>query len=276
MKNIITKIEIQKRNSERVNIFVNNEFLFACSSELVYIHNLVKGKAIDLEEIGKIVEEDNYIKGKSRALKYLERGYKTEKEVFDKLQSFEYDEKTIARIMMFLIEYGFVNDENYAKMYTNTKVINCGKSRIKQELLRKGIKEEYIYNAFDALSYGIEEERAKFLCEKRFKVLLKSEGNKIKLQKKLYDFLIRKGYDFDVVSRIVNEILEENSSMFCRELEEEKEDKNEILEVASKRYEIIKRSEDNKQKIYKKLHDFLLRRGYSYEEIKSALREIMN
>ncbi|MCC5424208.1 recombination regulator RecX, partial [Clostridium botulinum] len=47
MSNIITKIEVQKRNKDRVNVYIDEEFNFACSSELIYYHNLKKGKVID-------------------------------------------------------------------------------------------------------------------------------------------------------------------------------------------------------------------------------------
>lgn len=47
LKKIITKVEIQKRNKDRVNVYINHEFAFACSAELVYIHNIEKGKSVD-------------------------------------------------------------------------------------------------------------------------------------------------------------------------------------------------------------------------------------
>ena len=81
MSNIITKIEIQKRNKDRVNIYLNGEFAFACSSELVYYHNLKNGMVVDLKKLSEIVEEDNYIKGKNSALKILEKSFKTERNV---------------------------------------------------------------------------------------------------------------------------------------------------------------------------------------------------
>ena len=43
----VTEIEIQKNNTERVNIYINNEFAFPCSSELVYKYGLQKGKEIE-------------------------------------------------------------------------------------------------------------------------------------------------------------------------------------------------------------------------------------
>ncbi len=40
--NKITNIEVQKRNEERVNIYIDNEFAFACYKELVYKEGLKK------------------------------------------------------------------------------------------------------------------------------------------------------------------------------------------------------------------------------------------
>ena len=38
--NIITKIEVQKRNKDRSNIYIDNEYAFSLSNELVYKEGL--------------------------------------------------------------------------------------------------------------------------------------------------------------------------------------------------------------------------------------------
>ena len=40
---IITKIEAQKKNTDRVNIYINDEFFMSVFTELVYTFNLKKG-----------------------------------------------------------------------------------------------------------------------------------------------------------------------------------------------------------------------------------------
>ena len=40
---IITKIESQKKNNDRVNIYVDGEFFMAVFTELIYTFNLKKG-----------------------------------------------------------------------------------------------------------------------------------------------------------------------------------------------------------------------------------------
>ncbi|MDX5667654.1 hypothetical protein SIK42_09055 [Clostridioides difficile] len=47
---IITKIEQQKRNDDRVNIYVDDKFFIAIFKELVYTFNLKKGNEINEEE----------------------------------------------------------------------------------------------------------------------------------------------------------------------------------------------------------------------------------
>ena len=53
MSSIITKIEIQKNNKDRVNIYMNDEFAFACDAALVYIHNITKGATIEKERLAR-------------------------------------------------------------------------------------------------------------------------------------------------------------------------------------------------------------------------------
>ena len=51
--NIITKIEVGKRNKERVNIFINDEFAFSVSAEIVYKENLKVKQEIDIDSLKK-------------------------------------------------------------------------------------------------------------------------------------------------------------------------------------------------------------------------------
>ena len=104
MQGKVTGVEAQKKNTDRVNIYIDYEFSFACSSELVYKYKIQKGNKIEEQNIIEITEEDNYFKGKNDALKCIERTYKSEKEVIDKLLAKEYDEKTINRVMEFMKE----------------------------------------------------------------------------------------------------------------------------------------------------------------------------
>jgi len=277
---IITKIEAQKKKDNRVNIFINDEFAFGCSSELVYYHNLAKGKEINVEELKKVIVEDNYLTAKTKTLKYIERALKSEFQVREFLQKKEYEDNVIDRVIEFLKEYKFIDDEYYAKAFVTQNIRIEGKGNIKYKLIKKGISEDIINSTLSEISSEDEEAVALKLAEKKLKVLCKNEGNINKIKSKLNTFLISKGYNFDTIKSVVNklEIREEkNIEEFTEDgYDQVKENQwNELLSVAEKRYERLSKSEEDVIKIKKKLQDFLLRKGYNYSDIKTALNKII-
>ena len=84
---IITKIEIQKKNKERVNLFLDGEYAFSLSIELVYKEGLNTNDEIDSEKLKILAEHESSIRCKNSALRIIEKSYKTEKEVRDKLNT---------------------------------------------------------------------------------------------------------------------------------------------------------------------------------------------
>lgn len=210
MKNIITKIELGKRNKDRVNVFVDEEFSFSCSTELVFHHHLEKGKTINLDLLKDIIEEDNYIKCKSSALKFIEKSHKTEKEMTLKLLQKGYEEKTIARVMKFLKEYNFINDSKYAEVFIKDKSSSMGVNKIRYTLKGKGIEDNVIEKELHILeSCEFEEENYRMLrsiAEKKYKQISSSEKDTIKASKKLCDFLARRGYTWGDIKKVIKEI----------------------------------------------------------------------
>ncbi|MFR1707535.1 MAG: recombination regulator RecX [Clostridium sp.] len=281
MSKVITKIEAQKKKENRVNIFINGEFAFGCSSELVYYHNLSKGKEVDIEELKKVITEDNYLTAKSKALKYIERALKSEFQVREFLQKKEYEDNVIDRVIEFLKEYKFIDDEYYSKAFVTQNIRIEGKGNIRYKLAKKGISEDRINNILNEISSSDEEAVALKLAEKKLNIIYKSEKNTNKVKSKLNTFLISKGYSFDIIKSVVNklEIKEEENLEILSEgnLEEENEIRqNELFNLAEKRYERLSKSEGDSLKKKKKLQDFLLRKGYSYSDIKVVLNKVMH
>lgn len=212
--NKITNIEIQKRNEERVNIYIDNEFAFACYKELVYKEGLKKDMEVEIDSLKKIIAEEEFLKCKNSALRIVEKAYKTEKEMVDKLLQKGYEGIIIEKTIAFLKEYNFLNDEKYTLMYAKDKSKIQGKNKIKYSLMKKGIDKETIENTLDSIDNNVEEETAYNLAIKKYRILSKKENDKYKLNQKLIRFLLGKGYDYglikDVIKRITNEEVEAN------------------------------------------------------------------
>src|SRR3712207_807163 len=183
MSNLVTKIEVQKKNKERVNIFVNEEFFIACDMSLVYMQGIKKGEEIDKEKINNIISEDNFIKAKSRSLRYLGRSYKTEKEVRKKLEECEYNEEVINRVIEFLKEYDFINDDRYTELFIKEKLKKHGKNKIKYDLKLKGVDEKLINEKINSLDEDKELDIAYEIASKKYNQLVRCEKDKLKIRK---------------------------------------------------------------------------------------------
>jgi regulatory protein len=282
MKNKITKMEYGKRNKQRVNIYINGEFSFAVDEALVYQYKLEKDKVVDLESLQQIIEEDNYIKAKTTALKTIERAYKTEKEIRDKLEKNEYPENSIERVLEFLKSYEFINDEKFTKMFVQDKIKKYGKNKIKFDLIKKGINEKVIEENLNSMNDTNEKDTAKKLAEKKLRTLQGKYGEGV-IYSKVANYLSSKGFSFDVINDIMPSLvkIDDNEDQYTNENSEkvmelkETEEINKLMEIGQKKYRVLLKSEKNEQKIYTKLSQFLLRKGYKWEIVKKTINKIV-
>ncbi|MEG0250125.1 MAG: recombination regulator RecX [Peptostreptococcus sp.] len=206
----ITGIEIQKRNKNRVNLYVDNEYLLSLQAELVYKYNLSKNQEIDKEKLIEIARADDYEKAKNKALNSLSKVEKSEKKIREKLSG-DFDEEIIEMVIEFLKKHELVDDERFADMIVSNDLNfkRVGKNRIKQNLYTKGIKREYIDSAISEIDSDVELENAIYLARKRLPRIKDKDINKVK--NKLYQHLSYKGFSYDIIKLAINEVLEEEN-----------------------------------------------------------------
>jgi len=204
---IITKIEIQKKNKERVNLFLDGEYAFSLSAELVYKEGLNKNEEIDSEKLKILAEHESLIRCKNSALRIIEKSYKTEKEVRDKLILKGYEDNSINKSIEFLKEYNFINDSNYTKAFISDKLKSQGSQKIKYTLIQKGISKDKIEEELSNLNKENEKNIALNLAKKKLDIIKKKENDNFKISGKLYRYLISKGYGYDVTSEVVKEVM---------------------------------------------------------------------
>lgn len=211
MQGVITKIEVQKNKKDRVNVYVDEEYSFSCSMELVYSHELKKNKIVDVDEIKDVVSDDNYIYCKETALKIIERTLKTEKEVEIKLRQKGFEENLIDKAINFLKKYDFVNDNKYIKCYVKEKIKKDGKNKIKYNLMKKGIREDLIEKELNEVNIDKQQyyNTLMELARKKYEILSKKEADKLKVKKKICDYLLRKGYLWEEIKPVLNDLLNE-------------------------------------------------------------------
>lgn len=203
----ITKIEVQKKNKERVNLFLDEEYAFSLSIELVYKEGLKKNDEIDSKKLEILADKESAIRCKSSALRIIEKSCKTEKEVIEKLKAKGYGDNAIDKSIEFLKEYNFINDLNYTKSFIKDKLNSIGSQKIKYTLLQKGISKELIDEHLSNSNKENEKDVAFNLAKKKADILRKKENDKYKISGKLYRYLISKGYEYEITTQVVKEVI---------------------------------------------------------------------
>lgn len=203
---VITKIEAQKKNTDRVNIYINDEFFMSVFTELVYTFNLKKGMTIDKDSLKSLLDNDMYIKAKNKALNILSKADQSEKKIREKLSS-DFEDSTIDKVLTFLKDNKFIDDNLLAQKIVNTNInLNkCGKNKIKQNLYNKGIDLESISEAISNIDYNTEFENAMYLAKKRYDRI--KNDDKRKIYQKLSQHLAYKGFSYDIIKSVLNKLL---------------------------------------------------------------------
>lgn len=136
-------------------------------------------------------EELRYDNFKSRIVRNLLLRLKTEKEVRDKYSRYDDSDLYLERAIEEIKEYGYIDDEKYARLYIQDAIILEKRNSIfelKQKLIQKGVSSNYIYNAIS--------ENEEELNELEQKVIKKILYNKRKKEEdKVISYLYRKGFN---------------------------------------------------------------------------------
>jgi len=202
---VITKITRQK-NQERYNIYLNDEYAFSVDESTLIKFGLTKGKILDPFEMDEIAYEDEIAKAFNRALHFLSYQMRSEFEVKKKLLDAGFGESVVLEAIQKLKKLGFLNDESYSKalLETKKKTAKKGPMAIKQDLKKKGIDKNTMEKALESYTYEEQLQLAMQLAEKTVKMNPKKTPAQIK--QKIQDTLIRKGYSFEIVNEILDQI----------------------------------------------------------------------
>lgn len=210
----ITRIEYQKNNKDRVNIYLDDKFEFGIDLNIMIKYGLAKNMELDDEFISQILISEDKAKLYNYAISVLSRGSKSEKELKLKLSDKGYDDESINTAIEKLKANKYINDDDYCKKFINDKIniSKYGKRRIKEALINKGIDRELIEKNISYVSQDDETKIAYALAEKKLKSLTDAEP--IKKKMKISSFLLNKGFDYEIVNKISSKLLKVENEGF--------------------------------------------------------------
>ena len=203
----ITKIEYQKKNKERFNIYIDDEYGFSVDISILIKYSLKKGMELDDALVDDILSSEEKISVYNYGISVLSRYAKSECELRLKMKNKGFEPQLIDNAISTLKERKYLDDERYCEMFINDKIniSKHGVRKIKEALYYKVIDKEIIEEKIKNISAESEEERAFILWEK--KLLNIKENDNRKKMAKLSNYLIGKGFEYETVNKTVRKLL---------------------------------------------------------------------
>lgn len=208
----ITKIERQKKNNLRRSIFLDDQYAFGVSEDVFVKLGLHEDQELTQAEVDEIERTETDLSVKSAALRFRSYRPRSQKEIEDHLHKKGYENTHIVRAIEYLQAQNLLNDEEFARMFCRDKLAlkPIGKQAMKNQLMKRGISKELIESILRDY-YTDEKEEALAVKEAEKKLRrLRTLPPLIKKQK-IYNHLLRKGYDASLSRSITNQLLNENA-----------------------------------------------------------------
>ncbi|WP_027339193.1 RecX family transcriptional regulator [Halonatronum saccharophilum] len=203
----ITAIKAQKNNQGRCSIFLDGEFFIGVDAELIYKFNLEKGHKLSEDLLDHIIDQEDFIKAKEAAFKLLSYRQRSRREIEDRLAKKGFDFGVIEGVLKVLDRLNYIDDRKFARAWIRDRITKgFGPWRIKGDLRNKGVAkkiiEEELASEYD---FGLEYDLA-------LKYAKKKEGrylglDDIERRYKLSGVLKRKGFSFEVINNVLDDLL---------------------------------------------------------------------
>ncbi|NMC46001.1 MAG: hypothetical protein GYA52_04135 [Chloroflexi bacterium] len=216
----LTGIEQQKKNPNRVNIYLDEQFAFGLHKYVAW--RLKVGDVLDEQSIQHLQQEDVLEEAYQKALRLLGYRPRTEYEMRSRLAEYGYEENCIDGVIARLLEKEYLDDQQFAEDWVENRNTfrPRGRRLLTLELRQKKVSEDQIRRALETIPQDMElaHQAAEKYCGK-----LKGLDEK-SFKHKLYGYLTRKGFMYEDIKPILEEMWEENSSINLAETEVTKDE----------------------------------------------------
>ena len=202
----ITALKLQKKNQQRVNVYLDGEYRFGLAR--IVAAWLKVGQTINDEKIAQLMEEDAIEVAYQKALRFLQYRLRSEAEIRKYLTEHDTSDMHAEMVIERLKNIGLIDDEKFTKNWVENRITFHPRSRyaLKYELRRFKLSEDAIEKALenvddDALAY-----KAALRQARKYK-----HFDKEVFRKKMLSFLQRRGFNYATSSQTVDKVWEEQN-----------------------------------------------------------------
>lgn len=208
----ITAVKPQKRNSERVNVYLDGEFAFGVSARLA--ESLAVGQEMPETRIQHLQEQDEYQISLQIALDQIGRRPRTEQEIRQYLRK-KGREGASDAVVSRLKELQYLDDETFARQWIENRLAFRPRSSmaLRYELQRKGISAGTIEVALE----GFDDQSAAAAAARTALRKFRNQEPE-RRRKKIFGYLSRRGFRYEEIRTAVAQVMseeEQNSDPFA-------------------------------------------------------------
>ncbi len=204
MAGIITALEAQKRNPQRVNVYLDGRYAFSLAA--IEAARLRRGQVLSDEDIEKLEERDSFEKAHDRALRFLSYRPRSEAEVRRYLRGKAVSPAIEEEVIERLTRAELLDDLAFARYWVENRESFKPRSvrMLRYELRQKGLSAETIAQALTDL----DEEKSAYQAGLRRGRRL-THLDEVSFRKKLGAYLLRRGFPHEVVNLVVERTWQE-------------------------------------------------------------------
>ena len=214
---VVTKVERQKKNPSRISLHIDNEYAIGVHKEVLLRSGLRVGDTVTEKTLTELKRNEGLHHAQEAALRLLSYRARSKRELQERLKRKGITSVDADEVLDTLERSGLLNDFEFARSFAHDKLLKkpMGKTMLKQQLRLKGISKELIEQVLsEAYKSNPEDKYAFELALKRIKRSQSSftKLDPLKKKKRLSDYLIRRGFDWDTVAKAVNRVLGETKA----------------------------------------------------------------
>lgn len=200
MNKRITKILPQK-NSNRVSLYSDDDFVIGIDKDLLLEYGLATGAELTPKLLSELKTADNEKKCLAKAYHFLSFRPRSEAEMRLKLAE-KYASPIVEKTVKKLKKYNLINDLEFAESWVRDRSPSRGPALLRAELTKKGLRREIIDLVLEKIDKRslVEDARKLIATRKKFQTLEPKDRFK-----KIAPYLLRRGYDYETIKEALRD-----------------------------------------------------------------------
>ncbi len=198
----ITGISAQKRNADRVSVFLDGEFAFGLSIKLA--EALTVGQSLTPEEVQDLQLQDERHKALKMSFEQISRRPRAEKEIREFLGKKDLSVESIELTVDRLKDLDYLDDEEFAVQWIENRQSFRPRScmALTYELKRKGVSTEIIDRVLADFDEQAAAESAGLIAFRKYR----NQPPDV-IRNKITGYLSRRGFHFETIRTVIDKIM---------------------------------------------------------------------